>query len=79
MVGYRVVHNCADKRFIIEKYIIVGWKWKDALFITSICSEPFATKKILVDLLQSGINIRVFTTDRSSLMKKLFRYILTSQ
>jgi hypothetical protein len=36
-------------------------------------TEPFATKKLLMGLYAAGIQVRVFTTDRSSLIKKLFK------
>jgi hypothetical protein len=40
----------------------------------SFCAEPFAAKKIFKNMLTAGIKIDVITTDRSSTLKKLFRY-----
>jgi hypothetical protein len=35
--------------------------------------EPFACKKLMTNMYQCGLRFKIFTTDRSSLMKKLFK------
>jgi hypothetical protein len=39
------------------------------------CTEPFALKKLLTELV-GELKISVLTTDRSSLIKKLMKYVI---
>lgn len=60
----------------IIKIKVYGTLWARKAWHTffSSCLEPFACKLILTNMYKSGLRLEIFTTDRSTLMKKLFRY-----